>query len=112
MKERKPYEDDDGRTIAKMDVDGMPWYLERARRNQDPDKQPIELSKAERWAMLKGVLAASPCSSSSPSISGSSNNGTVQKGPAAYAGGPFCCHGRPASCAEPVKNGFFLTILK
>ena len=58
MKERKPYEDDDGRTIAKMDVDGMPWYLERARRDQDPDKQPLELSKAERWAMLKGVLAA------------------------------------------------------
>ena len=58
MKERKPYEDDDGHTIAKMDVDGMPWYLERARRNQGPDKQPIELSKAERWAMLKGVLAA------------------------------------------------------
>ena len=58
MKERKPYEDDDGRTIAKMDVDGMPWYLERARCNQDPDKQPLELSKAERWAMLKGVLAA------------------------------------------------------
>lgn len=58
MKERKRYEDDDGRTIARMDVDGMPWYIAKARQERSESREPLHLSRGERWALFKGVLAA------------------------------------------------------
>ncbi|MDO4543636.1 MAG: hypothetical protein Q4C01_03695 [Clostridia bacterium] len=33
-RKRKVYEDDDGRTIVPMDVDGMPWYAKRMRKEE------------------------------------------------------------------------------
>ena len=57
-------EDDDGRTIADMNVDGMPWYTGgvrdpfRARDAQEEEKPPM--SREERrgyiWAALKASL--------------------------------------------------------
>ena len=62
MKNPKQYDDDDGRTIANMDVDGMPWYLRRgAARNQaarSPEQEPLQLSKEEKFEVFKGALAA------------------------------------------------------
>ena len=50
-------EDDDGRTIADMNVDGMPWYT---RRSSPSEKGKTPLSKDElrayRWAALKSAL--------------------------------------------------------
>ena len=59
-RKRKIYDDDDGRTIAEMNVDGMPWYVrarERPAGNEDAGRE--ELSRSEKRAMLFGVLKAS-----------------------------------------------------
>lgn len=49
---------DDGRTIAPMNVEGMPWYTPK-KENEEAKGDEIQLSKKETWAMLKGVLGAS-----------------------------------------------------
>ena len=62
MKKHAQYDDDDGRTIANMNVDGMPWYVARKGPEQpasQPDQEPLKLTVAERWAMLSGMLGAS-----------------------------------------------------
>lgn len=48
--------EDDGRTIADMNVDGMPWYLEK--REKQPEQEKIELTKEEGRAMMAGILKA------------------------------------------------------
>ncbi|MFA5561700.1 MAG: hypothetical protein WDA00_03590 [Eubacteriales bacterium] len=72
-RKKKEYDDDDGRTIANMNVEGMPWYQKRAHDDtpadpQSPagegagdagaDNQPITLTKTEGRAMMRGVLLA------------------------------------------------------
>ena len=51
-------EGDDGKTIANMDVEGMPWYLEK-RTPAQPGKEPLtpEQLRAYRWAAVKAGLA-------------------------------------------------------
>ena len=57
MGKRKREEfEDDGRTIANMNVDGMPWYLEKREKQPEPEK--IELTKEESRAMMGGILKA------------------------------------------------------
>ena len=57
MGKRKREEfEDDGRTIANMNVDGMPWYLEN--REKQPEQEKIELTKEEGRAMMGGILKA------------------------------------------------------
>lgn len=53
--QREEFEDD-GRTIADMNVDGMPWYLEKKEKQPEPEK--IELTKEESRAMMGGILKA------------------------------------------------------
>lgn len=55
MGKREEFEDD-GRTIADMNVDGMPWYLEKREKQPEPEK--IELTKEEGRAMMGGILKA------------------------------------------------------
>ena len=55
-RKRKVYDDDDGRTIADMNVDGMPWY--RPENGQRPASPMDELSKKEGRALMWGVLGA------------------------------------------------------
>lgn len=60
-KDRKKYDDDDGRTIASMNVDGMPWYTARSGKPsvETPNESgPLELHGAERRAFTWGVLKA------------------------------------------------------
>ena len=56
MAKRKQYDDDDGRVIAKMNVDGMPWYVEAAKKKQS--SQELNLTKEESRAILWGTLKA------------------------------------------------------
>lgn len=49
---------DDGRTIASMNVDGMPWYAPQ-KKNNKAEGDELRLTKKETWAMLRGVLGAS-----------------------------------------------------
>lgn len=55
MGKREEFEDD-GRTIADMNVEGMPWYLEKKEKQPEPEK--IELTKEEGRAMMGGILKA------------------------------------------------------
>lgn len=57
-KKKKTYEDDDGRVVANMNVDGMPWYM-RTERKQTPENNDLsDLSKGETWAIIKGTVKA------------------------------------------------------
>lgn len=56
-RKRKVYDDDDGRVIAPMNVDGMPWYDKYAKRarkaDQNADEKPLEpLSKRETFKLI------------------------------------------------------------
>jgi len=52
----KTYDDDDGRVIADMNVEGMPWYNEAAKRGEPaPGSQ---LTRHETWLIIKGSLKA------------------------------------------------------
>lgn len=48
-------EDDDGRTIANMNVDGMPWYMDPEQKTQG---EKVRLSKVEARAAMWGALKA------------------------------------------------------
>ena len=68
-REMKQYEDDDGRVICNMDVDGMPprstpWFAKHNRREENPaltvaQGEPMTKSEALRYtwnAVLAGLL--------------------------------------------------------
>ena len=57
MNKRK-YDDDDGRVIVPMDVDGMPGFFKRPKTEGDEAQQKIELTKEEGRAVTGGVLKA------------------------------------------------------
>lgn len=57
---------DDGRTIANMNVPGMPWHTgvehNQPRHHQDVQggtkQEPLVLTRGERRALIKGVISA------------------------------------------------------
>ena len=52
-------EGDDGKTIVDMNVDGMPWYLQRRNASSGGDgreKLSPEQMRAYRWAAVKAGL--------------------------------------------------------
>jgi len=61
------YDDDDGRVICNMDVEGTPWFDKRAKREQKAVQRvnyapAITRSEARRYtfhSMLAGLLVAS-----------------------------------------------------
>ena len=57
MRKKKQYDDDDGRVIANMNVDGMPWYAPKPETPPDSGEKP-ELSRHETWALIWGVMKA------------------------------------------------------
>lgn len=63
-RKKKIYEDDDGRVIAPMNVDGMPWVDKKQNRFDGFDKtvngaqNDIQLTKKETRAMMRGIFAA------------------------------------------------------
>jgi hypothetical protein len=57
---RKPrvYDDDDGHTIANMNVEGMPWY-DRARKERTEDGKPKPpMDRSQRQATIFAVILA------------------------------------------------------
>ena len=50
--------DDDGRVIAPMNVEGMPWYAPQAPREGEGGGTPEPLTGAEKRAFVFGVLKA------------------------------------------------------
>lgn len=54
-RKKKTYDDDDGRTIVDMNVEGMPWY-----RKTSPKKVPEEdkPTRKETAAMIRAWFAA------------------------------------------------------
>ncbi len=63
-RKKKEYDDDDGRVISPMNVDGMPWYTEKKSLFGDTKKpkenkiDDVPLTKQETRAMMGGVFAA------------------------------------------------------
>ncbi|MED9904409.1 MAG: hypothetical protein UFG06_09505 [Lachnospiraceae bacterium] len=51
---------DDGRTVADMNVEGMPWYAPAAQKGSGTgvENAPLTLSRKEKAAMMKGVMTA------------------------------------------------------
>ncbi len=62
MKEQKANEvnhEDDGRVVAPMNVDGMPWYVEKPQAtDSQSESQPVELSREEVRAYRNSALKA------------------------------------------------------
>ena len=50
-KKRKQYDDDDGRTVADMNVEGLPWYVQK-REKTPAGETPEELDPAQKRAAL------------------------------------------------------------
>ncbi len=58
-KKRQDDEFDDGRTIADMNVDGMPWYIGKSKAGGSQESpERIDLTKKEGRAFLRGVILA------------------------------------------------------
>jgi len=65
MAKRKLHDDDDGRVIANMNVDGMPWYQRsqhQIRRNSAPQGESgsdySDLTREETREIVKGAMKA------------------------------------------------------
>ncbi len=54
-KQKKRYDDDDGRTIADMNVEGLPWYSKYADKKVDKQDKP---TRREFFAMIRGWFVA------------------------------------------------------
>lgn len=59
MNKDKKINEDDGHTIANMNVDGMPWYTNRPSSSSvaKPD-QDDDIGRSGNFAVIRGVLAA------------------------------------------------------
>ncbi len=56
---KKPSFVDDGRTIANMNVEGMPWYSEQKNNPENKGKNDFtDLTLKEKRAMMRGILGA------------------------------------------------------
>ena len=53
---------DDGRTIAPMNVDGMPWFVNETdtppASSENGEQEPLQLTKRETGLLVGGVLLA------------------------------------------------------
>ena len=62
MAKRKVYDDDDGRVIANMNVDGMPWsmsdVLSRRRKSDEKLQSSSDFSDVDTREIVKGAVKA------------------------------------------------------
>ena len=56
---KKTHDDDDGRVVAKMNIDGMPWHV-RGRRQEKPESASdlSDLTREENMAIIAGTVKA------------------------------------------------------
>jgi len=61
-KRKKTYDDDDGRVIASMNVDGMPWYMDGIKKRDEGRSETAsdlsDLTRGETWEIIKGTVKA------------------------------------------------------
>ncbi len=59
-RKKKVYDDDDGRTVANMNVEGMRWYDPKKEEEKEKKRKVKELkiSRKERRAMIIGAYLA------------------------------------------------------
>ena len=57
-KKKKTFDGDDGRVVANMNVDGMPWYMRNETQQISKDNDLSDLSKGETWEIVKGTVKA------------------------------------------------------
>jgi hypothetical protein len=57
-KNKKTFAGDDGRVVSKMNVDGMPWYVNTEKKASE-DNDFSDLTRGETWAIIKGTLKSS-----------------------------------------------------
>lgn len=58
-RKKKQYDDDDGRVIANMNVDGMPWFLSDALKNRSETNNDMgDLTREESRELVKGAVKA------------------------------------------------------
>lgn len=55
---KRMYEDDDGRTIADMNVEGMPWYDRNRDREQSSGSARQPMDRTQRRATILAVVTA------------------------------------------------------
>ncbi|MGI6027133.1 MAG: hypothetical protein ACOX7G_09235 [Candidatus Scatomorpha sp.] len=60
MSRKKRNEDDDGRVVARMNVEGMPWYVERPADapERSGSDEPVKLNRQESRAFAWGAVKA------------------------------------------------------
>ena len=58
MPKKKEKFEDDGRVIANMNVEGMPWYMPKNKGTEGQSEELPKLGKAETFHMILGVLGA------------------------------------------------------
>lgn len=58
MKSDKQNFGDDKRTVADMNVEGMPWYISKEAYQKHTDIKSLALTKEERRAMFKAMVSA------------------------------------------------------
>ena len=56
-KRKAPYPEDNGYVVAKMNVEGMPWY-DRSERNAADQNEKLDLSRRETRAIILNAIAA------------------------------------------------------
>jgi len=52
VKEPREYDDDDGRVIANMNVEGMPWYDRQVRREKREERRAERKARATQGAQM------------------------------------------------------------
>lgn len=54
---KKVYDDDDGRTVVNMNVEGMPWYnpVKSEKKERNSEDKP---RRKELFAMIRGAFSA------------------------------------------------------
>lgn len=62
-KDRKQKDfEDDGRVVAPMNVEGMPWFVNQDDRlkqsPQEGENEPIKLTRKETFSLIGGVMLA------------------------------------------------------
>lgn len=58
MKKRREYDDDDGRQIVNMNVEGMPWYVPESSSSTGKQNEQLKLTRKEKLSLYAGIFKA------------------------------------------------------
>lgn len=56
IKKKRVYDDDDGRTVADMNIPGMKGYMSNAARKELNNPDRVKLTRQEKTAMFKAAI--------------------------------------------------------